>query len=53
MKWRHSKHEAKQDKNRTTKIEIKEEDDDMDCGSSIESDSCGSSDDNEIDIEAE
>ncbi|XP_031626443.1 homeobox protein H2.0-like [Contarinia nasturtii] len=55
MKWRHSRQETKSDKNRAPKTENNEENDDQDmaCGSSAESDSCTSDDDNEIDIEAE
>lgn len=58
MKWRHSRQESKGDKSRSTEPENKEENDDQDmpenhCGSSCESDSCTSDDENEIDIEAE
>lgn len=55
MKWRHSRQETKADKSRGGKIENKDKDDEQDiaCGSSAESDSCSSDDENEIDIEAE
>lgn len=55
MKWRHSRQETKMDKNCAGKTEDKNDDEDQDipCGSSAESDSCTSDDENEIDIEAE
>lgn len=54
MKWRHSKLEAKTDKNRTLKIETKECNENPEpCDSSLNSDSCSSDDETEIDIEAE
>lgn len=54
MKWRHSKLETKLDKSKTSKTEIKDEDETPDqCDSSLDSESCSSDDENEIDIEAE
>lgn len=53
MKWRHSKLDAKQDKNRTAQSENQDEDEEQDCVSGSASESCSSGDENEIDIEAE
>lgn len=54
MKWRHSKLETKVDKNRAHNIEAKECAENPDpCDSSLNSDSCSSDDETEIDIEAE
>lgn len=54
MKWRHSKLEAKTEKNRTLKIETKECNENPEpCDSSLNSDSCSSDNETEIDIEAE
>lgn len=54
MKWRHSKLETKTDKNRTQNIDAKECTETPDpCDSSLNSDSCTSDDETEIDIEAE
>lgn len=54
MKWRHTKFEAKSDKNRAQNAEAKESNGNLDpCDSSINSDSCSSDDETEIDIEAE
>lgn len=54
MKWRHSKLEAKTDKKRTHNIEAKERAGNIDpCDSSLNSGSCSSDDETEIDIEAE
>lgn len=52
MKWRHSKQESKLDKNKTVKTENKNDENPDNCDSSIESDSCSSDDEHEIDIEA-
>lgn len=53
MKWRHSKQESKLDKNKTLKTEKKDEENPGNCDSSIESDSCSSSDEHEIEIDIE
>lgn len=54
MKWRHSKLETKSDKKRTHNIGTKECTGNTDpCDSSLNSDSCSSDDETEIDIEAE
>lgn len=54
MKWRHSKLETKADKNRTQKSEHAECNENPEqCDSSLNSESCSSDDETEIDIEAE